>query len=705
MSNDNPLGIPADSLAAIRRVFFEECEERLTELEEGLAGLEESLAASAGGEVDCQGLDTIFRAAHSIKGGAGIFDLKQVIRLAHLMESVLELGRRDLGSLTPTRIKSLLKATDGLADAIRAAREGGELPAAQAEAMEREVEGLLAPIPEFDVFDMQEFEARPMDLGAFGLDAAAPTGFQIVFRPAAALYASANDPLLLFGELKRLGEIETVLVDDGVPTLDKLDPEESYLSWSIMLTTDADEATVREVFDFVENDCDLTVAPAGGAATEVGDVEALADCAPQVATPGLPPVAQAPSVAVVPASAATASPSIRVDLERVDRLVDLVSELVINQSMLMQQISAEALIRGSGLTTVLDDLAQLTHDIQESVMAIRAQPVRAVFQRMNRLVREVEAATGKPVRLVTEGEETEVDRTVIERLSDPLTHMIRNAVDHGLETPAGRIAAGKPAEGVVRLSAAHRGGRIVLEVSDDGAGINRERVRAIAIERGVIAADAVLTPDELDNLIFAPGFSTAEAVSDLSGRGVGMDVVRRSIQALGGRISVTSRAGEGSTFTLSLPLTLAVMDGMLVTVRGQSAVVPLTALVESFQVAPQDIRQLGASARLLTLRGVHVPLIDLGEALGYAPFSGAEEDRAVALLVEDEHGQRAALLVDAIQDQRQVVIKSLEANYRAICGVAAATILGDGRVALILDVDAILSTEREGLTAQRPQAA
>ena len=703
MSNDNPLGIPADSLAAIRQVFFEECEERLTELEEGLAALEAGSAAGAGGEVDCQGIDTVFRAAHSIKGGAGIFDMKQVVRLAHLMESVLELGRQDPATLTPTRVKSLLKATDGLADAIRAARDGGELPVAQAVALEREVESLLAPVPEFDIFDLQDFEARPMDLGAFGLDAA-PAGFEITFRPAAALYASANDPLLLLGELKRLGEIETVLADDGVPTLDKLDPEESYLSWTIVLSTDADEAAVREVFDFVENDCDLTIISIGGVGTEDNQAETTGEFELETDPDG--PATQTPAPAVIPPAAGTAAPSIRVDLERVDRLVNLVSELVINQSMLVQQISAEALVRGSGLTTVLDDLGQLTHDIQESVMAIRAQPVRAVFQRMNRLVREVEAATGKPVRLITEGEDTEVDRTVIERLADPLTHMIRNAIDHGLESPKGRIAAGKPPEGIVRLSAAHRGGRIVLEVSDDGGGINRERVRAIAVERGIISPDAVLAPDELDSLIFAPGFSTAETVSDLSGRGVGMDVVRRSIQALGGRISVTSRVGEGSTFTLSLPLTLAVMDSMLVSVRGQSAVVPLTALVESFQVAAQDIRQLGASARLLTLRGVHVPLIDLGEALGYAPFAEADDGRAVALLVEDEHGQRAALLVDAIQDQRQVVIKSLEANYRAITGVAAATILGDGRVALILDVDAILSAERrEGLAAQRPQAA
>jgi two-component system chemotaxis sensor kinase CheA len=675
--------LPADSMAAIRRVFFEECEEHLGELESGLHELQRGQATS-------ETIDTIFRAAHSIKGGAGIFDLKPIIRLAHLFESVLDTGRQDPASLTPARVKALLKATDGLADMIRAANEGREVDEARAQALEQEVSAMVAPAETEDPFDALDFQPMAMDFTAFGEPESA-RGFDIMFRPTDRVYATANEPLAILRELQRLGALEVTLDETGTPLLDKLDPRASYLAWSMTLETEADASIVHDVFDFVADSSEIVVTALGGVVEE--------------AAPMAAPDPTATEPAKLEAAAPGLAPSIRVDLERVDRLVDLVSELVINQAMLAQQVAAENLSRRSGVHSVLDELSQLTRDIQDGVMAIRAQPVRAVFQRMSRLVRETEIATGKTVRLITEGEETEVDRTVIERLTDPLTHMIRNAIDHGLESPERRAAAGKPAEGTVRLSAAHRGGRIIIEVCDDGRGIDRELVRGVAVKRGIISPDAHLTPDEIDNLIFAPGFSTASSISDLSGRGVGMDVVRRSVQALGGRITVTSEKGVGSTFILSLPLTLAVLDGMLVSVRGQSAVVPLTALVESFQVRPSDIRRIGSQSRLLTLRGVHVPLIDLGEAMGYAPCETADE-RAVALLVEDENGQRAALLVDAIQDQRQVVIKSLEANYRQIQGVAAATILGDGRVALILDVDAIVSAERRaGSPVAHSQAA
>jgi two-component system chemotaxis sensor kinase CheA len=328
-------------------------------------------------------------------------------------------------------------------------------------------------------------------------------------------------------------------------------------------------------------------------------------------------------------------------------------------------------------------------------MAIRAQPVKSVFQRMPRLVREVAAMTGKSVRLITEGENTEVDKTVIERLADPLTHMIRNAIDHGLEKTETRLAAGKSAEGTVRLSALHRSGRIVIEVSDDGAGINRSRVKAIAVDKGLVAPDAVLSDDEIDNLIFLPGFSTAAAISDISGRGVGMDVVRRSIQALGGRITITSQPGVGSTFTMSLPLTLAVLDGMVVTVAGQTLVVPLTAIIETLLPKEIDVHGFGGDTRVMAVRNQFTPLIDVGRELNYR-CEATNALNGVAILVESEGGVRSALLVDAIQGQRQVVIKSLEANYRHVPGIAAATILGDGRVALILDVDAVVASSRAG---------
>jgi two-component system chemotaxis sensor kinase CheA len=389
-----------------------------------------------------------------------------------------------------------------------------------------------------------------------------------------------------------------------------------------------------------------------------------------------------------------AGTTIRVDLERVDRLIDLVGELVINQAMLTQRVGESGLARSSTVSVGLEDLEHLTREIQDSVMAIRAQPVKSVFQRMPRLVREVAAMTNKQVRLTTEGENTEVDKTVIERLSDPLIHMIRNAIDHGLEKPEVRVAAGKSAEGVVKLCALHRSGRIVIEVSDDGAGINRDRVKQIALDKGLIAPDATLTDEETDNLIFLPGFSTAATVSDISGRGVGMDVVRRQVQALGGRISITSIPGKGSTFSLSLPLTLAVLDGMVVGVSGHTLVTPLTAIIETLQPKTNDVRLLGPNGAVLAVRDAYVPLVDVGAVLGYRK-GPTDWTTGVVLLVESEVGGRAALLVDAIQGQRQVVIKSLEANYQRVEGIAAATILGDGRVALILDVDALIDVRRK----------
>jgi two-component system, chemotaxis family, sensor kinase CheA len=441
-----------------------------------------------------------------------------------------------------------------------------------------------------------------------------------------------------------------------------LNPEEAYLQWNISLRSSASEDAIRRVFEFVEGHCEF----------DISNSEA-----PQhVSSP----------VAVAPKATATAraAETIRVDLERIDRLINLAGELVINQSMLAQRLSGI----GSTVELPLDELNHLTRELQDSVMAIRAQPVKVVFQRLTRLVREVEAVTGKEVDFITEGEATEVDRTVIERLMDPLTHMIRNAIDHGIETPEERIAAGKPARGVVRLSAAHRGGRVVIEAKDDGRGINRERVRAVAVSRGLVSADALLSEDEIDNLIFLPGFSTAQKVSELSGRGVGMDVVRRGVEALGGRISISSTPGTGSSFVLSLPLTLAILDGMLVSVSGHSLVIPLTALLEAVQPEPGQIRPVGAHATLMSIRGQYVPVIDLGAALGYRAAS--LDSKSIVLIVEDDAGRRAALLVDDILGQRQVVIKSVQANYRAIDGIAAATILGDGQVALIVDVNSIL---------------
>jgi two-component system chemotaxis sensor kinase CheA len=668
-----------ESLAAIRVVFFQECEEHFADLETGLTAL-------ARGDRDPELINGVFRAVHSVKGGAGIFELEALVSFAHNFESALAEVRAGRLDPSPEIVRVFLRAADTLADLVQAARDGQAVSVDRTGPVGEELARLCGPA-QAETFEDLDFEPRPVAFQPLPAAGGAQR-WRVKFRPYASLYAKGNEPLVLLRELERLGEAAVVLDAGGVPGLEAFDAEASYLSWTITLTASEGEAAILEVFEFVEGDCELVV---------TREAESGAPAADQ--TPAFEPVGDIePSLS--PAAPVRDAPAIRVELGRVERLVDLVGELVVHQAILAERISTEAWRRSEGVAQALDDLGQLTRDIQESVMAIRAQPVKAVFQRMSRLVREAEQATGKRVRLVFEGESTEVDRTVIERLTEPLTHMVRNAVAHGLESRERRTALGKPDEGLIRISAAQRGGRIVIEVADDGEGLDRERVRAIAVQRGLIAEDPVLGDDDIDNLIFAPGFSTAAAVSDFSGRGVGLDVVRRGVQSLGGRISVSSQRGVGSTFTLSLPLTLAVLDGMLVSVRGNGLIAPLASLIETVQPRPGEVRQLGAGMSLLAIRGTHVPLIDLGRSLGYAGNADAPSPHQVALLVEDDSGVRAALLVDEVLGQRQVVIKSLEANYRPVEGVAAATILGDGRVALILDVRAVIAAEhRRGQNA------
>ena len=354
-------------------------------------------------------------------------------------------------------------------------------------------------------------------------------------------------------------------------------------------------------------------------------------------------------------------------------------------------------LAGDGLAVKeeLTILEGLTRDIQESAMSIRAQPIGSVFSRVPRILRELTATTGKHVRLEVSGESTELDKTVIERLGEPLTHLIRNAVDHGIESAEARIAAGKPAEGTLTLSAEHRSGRILIRIADDGAGINRERVFAKAVEKGLIAADAQLSKEEIDHLIFAPGFSTAQQVSNISGRGVGMDVVRQNVKELGGRITIDSEPGSGTTFTLTLPLTLAISDGMVVNVGDQTLVVPLANVVESLRPTKEEVQGLGAHRAMINVRGKFIPVLPLHAAVG-AQGAIEQAHEGVLIVVETEGAGRAALLVDAICDQRQVVIKSLDTHYRSVEGVSGATILGDGMVALIVDVDSLVARSLSG---------
>jgi two-component system, chemotaxis family, sensor kinase CheA len=736
----------------IKEIFFQECEEQLAELESGLLKMND-------GDRDPETVNAVFRAVHSIKGGAGAFGLDDLVAFAHVFETTLDGVRSNKLEPHQELMKVMLRSADVLADLTNAARDGGSVDEARSSGLVKELEALangetLAPsaapaaapkaaakpaaVPAPAPSDDSGFQPVPFTFEGFGEEAPidVSSSYEVFFKPRADLYSKGNDATLLLRDLSRVGEVSLNCNMDTLPTLDMLDPEAAYFSWRVVVKTDKGEESVRTVFEFAEWDCELDVkvleevvegeaeddrpmvpvpfdlsilddgedsaesdaqslteqaVEAAETATNIANTVAAA-AKPKKETPAAAAAAAA-AAAQNQAAASAAGQTIRVDLDRVDRLINLVGELVINQAMLSQSVIENDTNGTSSINMGLEELQQLTREIQDSVMAIRAQPVKPVFQRMSRIVREVADMVGKSIRLVTEGENTEVDKTVIDKLAEPLTHMIRNAVDHGIETPEKRAAAGKNPEGTVRLTAKHRSGRIVIELVDDGAGINRERVRQKAIDNDLIAADANLSDEEVDNLIFLPGFSTADKISDISGRGVGMDVVKRSIQALGGRISISSRPGHGSTFTMSLPLTLAVLDGMVVTVAGQTLVVPLTAIVETLQPEAANIHSFGANQRLISIRNSFCPLVDVGRILNFRSSQANPVD-GVALLVESEGGGQRALMVDAIQGQRQVVIKSLEANYTHVPGIAAATILGDGRVALILDVDAVVSASR-----------
>ncbi len=712
-----------DPMESIKQTFFQECEDLLLELEEGLLALNE-------GAGDDDTVNAVFRAVHSIKGGAGAFGFDNLVEFAHTFETTLDEVRAGRLAAEGECLSVLLRSSDILADLVVEARDGA--PADQSARDEviarlRHYVGEDAGAPAtsassapVDADDDIDFQPMTLDLDDFdeaGDSEDGAAGFEIKFRARPELYVHANEPALLFRALSDLGDIDVTMDASDLPPLDEMDAQGGYLAWTIQLITDETEDAVREVFEFVDGDCELNIRALDDSETNAGidDVAPSAAVEDSVTEPASAPVelTAEPVVDVedeisapveAAAAVAAAAPSrenaarggsavqatVRVDLDRVDRLINLVGELVINQAMISQNVIEAGMAGNSTLAIGLEEFGQLTREIQESVMAIRAQPVKPLFQRMSRIVREAAAATGKSVRLKTEGEMTEVDKTVIERLADPLTHMIRNAVDHGLEGPEKRVESGKSEEGTVRLIAAHRSGRVIIEVIDDGAGINRDRVRQIAVDKGLIDPEARLTDFETDNLIFLPGFSTASTISNLSGRGVGMDVVRRAIQSLGGRISITSRPGEGSTFSISLPLTLAVLDGMVVRVDDQTLVVPLTSIVETLKPEEQDLHQLGDGGLVIAKRGAFIPVVDVGQLLGFRS-TPIDPSNGVILSVMTDDGAPAAFLVDAIQDQRQCVIKSLEANYGRVPGVAAATILGDGRIALILDTDAVVS--------------
>lgn len=712
------------SLDDLKKTFFDECDEAMQQIEIGLTDIRS-------GEGNDETINAVFRGVHSVKGGAGIFGFEQLVGFAHVFETVLD-GLRN-GSLTATsdNLDVLLSASDVLSDLVQMSRLGQEIASGFGAEVRSALEHIIeqggggggagdediAPA-EFDGLDFTPVAVNLDDLGDAPTDGDGRSVYRIVFRPKPEMLKKANEPLFVLRELRKLGDAEIEANADNLPALGDLEIDVPYLWWVVTLRTQEKRATVDEVFEFVMGDCELSIedqTPPPVEATPFPEVQTAPETAAALPVVDAPPVAPTMPAAKIeskteakPAIAKSegeaggvgrgkpAATTTRIELDRIDRVVNMVGELVISQAMLGQIVQDLPESTSMRLIQILDEVSHHTRELKDSVMSMRAQPVGSVFQRMPRLVREVAAKTHKKVRLEMHGETTEVDRSIIERLGDPLTHIIRNSVDHGIEAPAARLSAGKPEEGVVRLSAEHRGGRIVIEIKDDGAGVNSERVLKIAREKGLVGPDAQLTEDEINNLIMMPGFSTAEVISDISGRGVGMDVVRSNIQDLGGRITLKSVRGQGMTIQLALPLTLAVMDGMVIKVGTQTYVMPLSAIVECLRPSRGEISALIGTHGMLQLRGEFVPIIMLSDLLGVDSASSNNSERVV-IVTDNGDGSRIGLVVDELLGHQQVVIKSIEESYGTVPGIAAATILGNGRVAFILDVEKLAE-----LAAQTP---
>lgn len=702
----------------LRKVFYEECRENLEVLENQLVSMDPE-------SVDLETINTIFRAAHSIKGGGATFDLLDISEFTHLMEAFLDEAREGRRQLDHQIIDLLLKGSDCINDMLVAHETGTEHNTAMRTELMAKFEQLLS-----DAEAQTKASEPPIaEMGEAVLDDGI-SDWLIQFIPHKDIFFSGNDPVRIIKELRELGTYSTVVCHtESLPDLDTIEPEMCFLSWRITLDGAVKREHINEVFEWVEDECDLIItrqiqgaplampspievspADASPALEQTTEQNLLPSSETMVApepaatldpTPAVKPALKVDKKDRTPAQTKsdTSVSSIRVDIEKVDNLINLVGELVITQSMLTElgtDFTADKIER---LQAGLDQLLQNTKELQDSVLNIRMLPISFAFNRFPRLVRDLSGKLGKKVQLNVQGEHTELDKTVLERIADPLVHLVRNAIDHGLEMPDERAEHNKSEVGNIDLNAYHQGGAIVIEVADDGAGLNKERIWQKAVDKGILGTDSQLdefSDNYIFNLIFAPGFSTAEQVSDISGRGVGMDVVKRNIEGLGGQIDVVSKSGKGSRFTISLPLTLAILDGQLVKVADQVFVIPLITIIESIQIQSERVKIASGGIELYRLRDENIPIMRLHEEFELGT-SGSLAGRLLCFV--EAGGNKVGLLLDELLGQQQVVIKSLESNYTKVPGFSGATILGDGSVSLILDIQGIISgyLHREGL--------
>ena len=669
-------------LDQFKGIFFEESFENLEEMESGLLELSEGE-----GEVDLETVNTIFRGAHSIKGGSAAFGFAVISSFTHVMEELLDQMRNGQREADSGSVNILLESVDVIKDLLTAFQAGESPDESRAIELKEELEQIRdgASGPKSAKKPAAETEQNHEEGGEREEEL---VGWKISFVPHEDLLQTGNDPSLMLRELSALGDTNIVANLDKVPNLDEMEPENCYLCWDIQLDAAVAEDDIREIFEWVEDECDLGLTPItkkverrseDRRAGDRRETDRRTEDRRETDRP-----ANAGGAKTKSKSSASQAATIRVSTERIDKIIDMVGELVITQSMLSQLGDNMDLDKVEKLREGLEQLERNSRELQEGVMGIRMQPISFAFNRFPRMVHDVSQKLGKHIRLETHGEDTEMDKMVMEKLNDPLVHLVRNSMDHGLEMPADRLDAGKPEEGVVRLNAFHQGSSIVVEISDDGHGLNRNKILGKAIERGLVKEDDNLTDDQVFRLLFEPGFSTAEKVSDLSGRGVGLDVVRRNIESLGGSVDVRSTLGEGSTFSIRLPLTLAVLDGQLMQVAGHTFILPLGSIVESLQMRKKFISGVAEGAEMYRLRDEYIPIVRFSKVFAIGEHLGNLDN---ALLVVVEYGdKRIGLLVDELLGQQQVVIKSLETNYKRVKGISGATILGDGTVSMILDV-------------------
>ena len=707
-------------LTQFHDAFYEESGEAIGQMENALLRL-------ASGSPEPELINTIFRVAHSIKGGAATFGFAEITSFTHTLETLLDELRGNRILVTTGLSDLLLRSVDLMREMLRAQQVKEPIDMQRVADLQFDLElaaaqkrppaatpaaggvGTASPVPAATA----QAALAVQDSGQGG-------SYRIIFRPFLHLLARGNDPLRMFRELRELGELQVTADLSTMPSFDELDPENCYLAWQLELHTDAPRQSIIEVFDWAEGDCELRVetivaqppleTAAGAkenpvAASTLAAVPVASDTGPS----GTGPADSAVAAAVTATAASggrSAEPrvvrqadtgksseshkaneagSIRVSVEKIDDLMNSVGELVITQSMLGQFSALLEDGAGERLRVGLAQLERNVRELQESVMRVRMVPISFVFSRFPRMVRDLSQRLNKQVELKMTGSDTELDKTVLEKIGDPLVHLVRNSIDHGIEVPEQRVAAGKDPCGVVHMHAYHRGSTIVVEVTDDGGGLRRDRILAKARERGVFGAQEQPTDAEIFDQIFVAGLSTQDQASDVSGRGVGMDVVKRNVEELGGSIEVSSNEGRGSRFTITLPLTLAIVDGQTVAVGDENYIVPLTAIIESLQMRTAAVSHVVGRGEVLTFRGEYLPVLRLQKHFGTHPTRDAESNDGLIMVVEGD-GRRVGLCVDELLGQQQVVVKTLEANYGHIEGIAGATILGDGSVALILDV-------------------